>query len=441
MGRHRQLKGPTEARIEHLDTTGAGRGQTDGGESVRVPGTWPGERISFEPQAVSQKGLHHGHLLQVLDASSDRTNSPCARFLSCSGCDLLTLSYSAQLRHKAALVADKLSSLGGEMEEIVPSPQQKGYRAHAKWVLSEGRILGSYQARSHQVIDMSGCIVHAPALEEMADGLRIYLAGNPADPALRYILARCTSSMDQVLVTLVAEREGFSGRKALVNYLRTHASVNQLDLHLNQSAGNALIDGQGKTVELFKKAETISAVGQAGQQLRSEAFTQINPQGAKELYQQVVRYLEPSKKRVLDLYSGSGGIALTLAAAGARQVEAVEKIEAAVLAGRAVAQQASVPVRFHHGPAAEAANLFVGDSFDAVVVNPPRKGLDTGTRAALAQLGFEDLVYVSCNPETLARDLELLSEILEVKKAVAVDMFPQTRHVETVVWAKRKIAD
>lgn len=434
------------ARIEALDEAGVGIGQTPEGHPVVVPGTLPGEDIELAVEHVgrSEGGRkHYGRLWSLKRASSDRVPSPCRKFLICGGCDLLHLSTTAERAFKRRRLADALGRALDEVEPLLASPRDLHYRAVAKLVVGPRGELGSYAVRSHRVVDMRGCKVHAPVIERVAETVRRALSEGLEFQGMRYLVLRAALPRDVVHATLVVNREGLASEDAWLEVLARHAEVAEVWRHVNDDPGDAIF-ADGPTRCLHRGRSAVGRVGTAEQHLASGAFAQVNPGAAARLYEKVVELIAPEGRRVLDLYSGSGGIALSLLAAGAEEVLGIERTRSAVEAARAAAQGYQGRGRFEVAPVEEVATFLrtkdagplapgEGGGFPAWVLNPPRKGLAPEVIRALIELRPAQVVYVSCSPESLARDLASLAETFTATSVTPVDMFPQTRHVEAVV--------
>lgn len=414
---------------------GVGRSSSSPELSVLVPGVLPGELASVRVDHVDRAARAYATLVSVSSAAPARVPSPCARFLDCSGCDLLHASPDFALEAKRARVARALG--GVAVDAVVPSPRALGYRALAKLVVGPGGVLGSYRARSHDVAEMQGCVVHAPEVERVVEAIRACSLS-----ALRYVLVRASISEGRALVVLVG-RSASSGAeaRAVASALAPREDVAAVYFHENDSSGDELL-ARAPFTPIFDRGPIYEAIGALRYKLEPGAFAQVNPLAAAELYARAVALAAPDGARVLDLYSGSGGLALALARAGAASVTAVESVGPAVQAGIASAALNAVSsVRFVHARAEDAPL----EDFEVVMLNPPRKGAAPAVLARVASLrdpagrsrfGPERIVYVSCNPDTLARDVALL-EAYALAKVVPVDLFPGTRHVETIALLQR----
>lgn len=426
-----------EVAIDALDDAARGIGSARGWP-VSLPGTLPGERARAELVHVDRRGRGHARLLEVLDASPDRLDPGCRQFLRCGGCELLHASPELRRAYLRAYVASALSLPLERVDPVVESPRRLGYRALAKLVVGPGGSLGSYAPRSHEVADMAGCRVHAPEVERIADLLRSrpeLLTG------VRYVLIRASLTEGRALVTVVVRAPVVLERLAAL--LGAREDVAGLFVHENDSPGDELL-GRGPIVPIFSKGEVHDRFGLVRQRLQPGAFAQVNPLAAGELYRRVVELADAGGEGVVDLYSGSGGIGISLALAGARRVVLVEELRAGVEAARVTALENGVAdrVEAREGTVEEVSRAITGSGghFGVVTLNPPRKGASPEVLASITRLAPARVVYVSCNPETLGRDLVALAQGtgLMLSTVTPVDLFPATRHVETIALLARE---
>jgi 23S rRNA (uracil1939-C5)-methyltransferase len=448
VGRARELSARVVLDVEGpLGVDGAALARDAQGRPVTVVGGLEGERVEATLIHVSGRGRRFARVERVLGARSpDRVPSPCPHFLRCGGCDLLHVSAPRVAQMKAEHVAATLRAAGVEADvaPLAAAPRGDGYRALAKLVVGPGGALGAYAAYSHDVVDLAGCRVHAPVLEAIAAEVRAAIAAEPALAAgLRYVVLRGAildaTPARRVVVTLVAWTADAPVVRALGLALGARADVARVVLHVNAQPGDALLDHAQADEVLVHHAWPEERLGDVVQSLESGAFAQVNPAMAARLYAEAVAWADARGRRALDLYAGSGGLTLTLLAQGAAHVTAVERVPAATAALARAAERLGVePTRLDVATADVAAWLAAGDAPlpERVIVNPPRRGLGPEVTARLVARGLDTLVYVSCAPDSLARDLAALGP-LEAVRAAPFDLFPGTRHVETIVFARR----
>jgi 23S rRNA (uracil1939-C5)-methyltransferase len=389
----------------------------------------------------------------------------CVHRVACGACSLMHLRYGDQLAVKRARVATSASrhpALGAlAVREAVGAEPRSGYRARAKVMVAEGARVGLFGVKGdHEVVDTPGCIVLSPLLsrvfalhrrliaddEERVGGALAPSAGRPPTSGLLAIDAREVTSggAPAALVTwVIARGPGFK----LESYRTAAAALREA---MPDVLGVALNFHEGDTPQVLGKETLLlsgqswanDAVGSAVHRATFGSFVQAHRGQAARIHAVIASAVLEGRDRpvrVLDLYGGSGAIALSLAAAGA-DVTMVESFGPAVEHARESARAAGLPLTAERGDVAVAlAELGRrGRAFDAAVVNPPRRGLDPLVRARLAALGLETVVYVSCQPETLARDLDHLARLgLAAEELLPFDMIPLTEEVETVAVLRR----
>ncbi|MBI4819894.1 MAG: class I SAM-dependent RNA methyltransferase [Deltaproteobacteria bacterium] len=439
MGRPRKLKpgALVEVEIESLDSNVVGHGKTATGESVEVIGALPGESVTARIEHVTGSGRTFARLDSVLRPSNERRPSPCPHFqgdprapkLACGGCDFLHVDRDFELRVKKAKIE---AALGVAVEPPLGRRPELGYRALAKLV-ADGTTLGSYAPWTHSVASMDGCPVHAPIVEQLAARARTSL-GHIECPDLRFVLIRAALATSRVVVTLVVRSLSAKGSRALAVALGELPEVARVILLENDRADDVIV-GDGPMELVVDRGPVFDRIGPVELELAGPAFAQVNPSAAAELYERVATALL-GRSPIADLYAGSGGIGLTLAHKGATVFE----VEANVAAARAIARSAeamglSELVRVLAARVEDALSDL--PKLEAIVINPPRKGASLEVLREVMKRAPVRLVYVSCNPDSLARDVaRMRAECeFEVGSATPVDLFPKTRHVETVLVA------
>lgn len=398
-------------------------------DPVVVAGALPAERIRARVDHVVKSKRVYATLTAVESASPSRRAVACPQFLVCGGCDLLHADLAFQHDFKRRTVAEALGVELAQVDPVLHAPEEFGYRAFAKFVVGPRGELGSYRTRSHEVVSMEGCVVHAPIIEAVADELRPLLLGT-RPKELRYVLMRASLTTQQVVVEFVVSDEDAPETRRLAKALfeACPAAVRTM-LHVNDAQDDALrSDRPSEFLQSGGRVE--ETIGGLSFDLESGAFAQVNPRAAALLYARVTDMIAPAGKRIIDLYAGSGGIALTLARVGAAEVHAIDSQAEGVAAIEASCAKNGITNVVGRVGTAEAAQW---PKADAMVVNPPRKGLSIRVAERVCERVPADLVYVSCAPKSLARDLAALSVAYDIAGITPVDLFPQTRHIETVV--------
>ncbi len=421
-----------EVRLTGLDAEGAAVGRVDD-LTVHVAGGAPDERVSVR---VEHRSPHRADvwatLLKVVEPSAARVAPACPAYGSCGGCRLEHLDYAAQLAWKTSLVRELLSPLSSEVAACVPSPRPLGYRNREKRVFAEvagRRVLGAYAPRTHDVVDLAGCRVSEPPLDEVAAALCARLQNvrpHSDGGTLRYAVIRVNHAGQVLLVLITATREFPDGESLARDLVTARPELVGVVQNLNDSDGNVL---QGaEDWPLYGVATLEERVGPVRLRLSPTSFFQANREIATRIYSDArdAANLDGSE-RVVDAYCGVGGLALTLAP-GAREVLGIESHAASIADARASAElNGAANARFEVGDAAEKLQRYHAD---VVVLNPPRKGC---APELLSAIEARRILYVSCNPDTLARDLSLLAARgYRLERAQPYDMLPQTSHVEVL---------
>ena len=438
-----------EVDIMRLDADGVGIGRHDGKDFI-VAGAYPGEKVTATIEAKGQFRLI-GRLRRVLKAHPQRIAKRCDSLTSCQGCPLLCLDEAAQFEIKQIRIRSAFNQYpllkGLEIAPIWSAPEPFGYRTNAKLVFGRkrGKVqLGLYRRGTHDVVDLVGCPLHHPLINRIVAVVReevekqeVYVYdAEKGRGLLRYLLIRVSPSRNKAMVTLVVAERDLKQlphlAKALQKRIPEVVSVQQ---NVNATTGNIIVGRD--TQRLAGVTDLLDQVGDIRLQLAPASFFQVNHAQAARIYQLVREWasLKPNETAV-DLYCGIGGIALHLARDAGR-VYGVESVEEAVKNARSNALLNDLRnCIFIAGDAEEVLEDLCTEiqSAEVVVLNPPRSGCHPQVLKVVAALQPRTLIYVSCNPETLANDLNLLHSLGYAADAVQpVDMFPQTAHVETVV--------
>ena len=436
--------------IDSLDAEGVGTANIDR-RTALVQGAFPTETVVVE---VEHQGRTHTYtrLLKILRRSPIRTaQAGCSLELSCLGCPLISMQYPAQLEFKQQRVEkairEHIPAADFSVLPVLPAQETLGYRTSAKLVFSRQRgklLLGLYRRGSHDVIDISQCPVHHPLINRIAAIVRDDVARqqisvyNPRHKRglLRYLLIRVSPDNNRALVTFVSNYKDFQELPKLAKKLTKKVpEVIGVHQNINSSAGNVILGNE--TIKLLGHPDLIEQVGDIRLHIAPESFFQVNTRQAAVMYALIRDWANlTGKETLVDLFCGIGGIALSLASA-ARKVTGIEVVPEAVRNATANADLNRLTnCRFIAGDAtAELQRLAASTSApDLVTVNPPRKGCGEELIKQFLDLRPNQIIYVSCDPDTLGQDLKPLVESgYRIKHLQPVDMFPQTAHIETIV--------
>lgn len=430
------------ARIEGYSSEGLGIARIDG-QVVFVHGAVRGELCRVLVMKVL-KNAAFGKVTELLEPSPERREPDCPYYGRCGGCDFRHLSYREELWAKRQRVQDALTRLGGsdvEVEEILGAADPLYYRNKSQYPVSAGKV-GFYRARTHDVVDIEHCLIQKPQADAAAAALRDYMR-DFAVPSydektgrglLRHLYVR-TNRRGESLVCVLANGERLPHEEELVGRLRRAVpDCVGVVLGVNTRRGNTIL---GERYRTLWGADTLEdELCGLTFRLSVPSFYQVNRDQAEVLYRKAVEYAGlTGGELVVDLYCGAGTITQVMAG-GAGRVIGAEIVPEAIEDARENARRNGIEnVEFFCGDAAQLAADFAGRGLrpDVICVDPPRKGLAPEAIAAAAQMAPQRVVYVSCDPGTLGRDVKRFAEYgYRVQRAAACDLFPRTRHIETV---------
>ena len=435
-----------EATVTDYTEEGQGVAHVEGCV-VFLPNAVAGERVKLRIEKA-RKTWAAGKIVEILERSPHRVNRACPVAKLCGGCDFWHLDYEEETRLKAQRVTDCLNRIGGENLERLPilaAPTCEGYRNKAQYPVAweKGRAYaGFFKAGTHQVVENTRCRI----LPEEADRIKAivmdYVNTNRVpvyDEAthrglLRHIYVRRGAVSGQILVCLVVNGNGLPKVSGLIDALKAVPGFTTLVLSVNTKKGNAVLGD--KFVTLYGPGYIEDTLCGLNFRLSARSFYQVNHPQAQRLYREAISLAQITKEDlVLDLYCGVGTITLAMAAA-AGKVIGVEVVPQAVEDARENAVRNGIENAEFFCADAGAAALELeakGIRPDIITVDPPRKGLNADAIEAIDRMDPRRLVYISCDPATLARDVALLKERgFTLQKALAADLFPRCSHVETV---------
>ena len=447
-------KGRTyELQIDRLGTSGEGVGRYEN-FTVFVPNALPGENVSVTIEEV-KNSYARGRIKQILHESVDRVAPLCELYEECGGCQLQHLSYEAQLHAKRAQVADALIHIGKlpqiPVMETLRAEEPWNYRNKMQFPIgrNSGKIvIGCFAQGSHRIINTENCHIQraennnlANAAREIAEQLHIPVYNEDTHKGvLRHIVGRVGRSNDLMAIIVTATKQ-LPRAKDFVRMMRERLP-NLVSVHQNiQTYRNNVIMGRD-TQLLWGRPTIIDSLGRLNFHISPRSFFQVNTRQAERLYEQALSYADlHGTETVIDAYCGTGTITLFLAQK-ARKVYGIEIVQPAILDARKNARDNNVKnAEFIVGDATSVMPALYEQGIrpDVVVVDPPRAGCTENVLRTFANMKPQRIVYVSCNPATLARDLAILKELGYLAQEVQpVDLFPQTSHVENVCLLRKQ---
>ncbi len=414
---------PTETvTIDKLVYEGHGLSRLGSGELVFVPFTAPGDAVSIR-LAERRKKVCFGEVVEIANPAAERVKPPCSVFGTCGGCHWQHLSQPAQLDWKQRIVSESLERIG-KFNNVKVSPciaaNTWHYRNKVEWVV-DTRVLpariGYLRYRSHEMVPFEHCWI----IPERWTALAHWLAENlPQGLAVRHIQVK-SNRQDNILLSFMGE-ELASGLSPLIA---------KLTAAFSEIIG-VMIQESGRWTALFGESSMTETLGAHRYIITPGSFFQVNPPVAEQLLA-LLSEVAVHSSSLIDLYAGSGLFSIHLNE-GYSRILAIESSSEAVRNGKANLEMNNIShIQFQQGDAVKTLST-LAETFDSAILDPPRTGCEADVMDWLATHIQQQIIYVSCNPTTLARDLQkLTAQGWKIDRVQPFDMFPQTYHVETVV--------
>lgn len=437
-------------RAEIMDYTADGSGVAKiEGMAVFVPNAAVGDQCDLRILKVN-RNLAFGRIERLIIPSRDRIEPACPVAGKCGGCCFQHISYEAELRAKEKKVVEALKRLGGVegvLTGITGAPETTHYRNKAQYPVGqneEGTYTGFYRPHSHDIVRTDCCLIQNERADRLAaavcawmDACKIEAYNEETGKGLiRHIYVRTGAVSGETHLCLVATRGKLPAHENLIRRLtEIEPSLTGIVLNVNKRGDNVIL-GE-RTVTLWGEPTLQDSLCGNVFRLSPHAFYQVNHDQTERLYACALEYAGlTGRETVIDLYCGAGTITLALAAKAGRVI-GVEIVPEAVENARENAARNDVQnVEFICADAGQAAMLLAerGEQPDVLTVDPPRKGLDEQTIEAIGRMAPPKIVYVSCDPATLGRDVKRLAAFgYQTASAHAFDLFPRTKHVEVVI--------
>lgn len=420
------------------------------GKRVHAHGVLPGETARIKVVNVGRYDCHT-KLLKLVQASPERVLSPpCAVTRACDSCPLIVMKYPAQLRLKQELIKREMGRYPALADVIMhaplASPSPLNYRNSAKLAVAgtfTSPVIGIYARHSHDVVDIGDCALHHPLINKIVRAVRQGITKGKVpvyhpktgNGLLRYLVVRVSEATNSAMVVFVTAWRSYNEIHHLTKFVTERVpEITVVAQNVNASTGNVIL---GKDDVFLTKQKTITEeIGSITFAISPRSFFQVNTSGANLLYGKVREWAElTGKETVVDLYCGVGGISLFLADR-AKQVHGIELVETAVQDADFNARLNRVGnCEFEAGDAGELLKELREEveRVDVMVLNPPRKGCEETVLRNAAALRPGKIIYVSCSPQSLARDLDILAKLgYRTREIQPVDMFPNTAHIENV---------
>ncbi|WP_270182715.1 23S rRNA (uracil(1939)-C(5))-methyltransferase RlmD [Alkalihalobacillus sp. CinArs1] len=436
-----------EVEFKDLSHDGAGVAKVEG-YTLFVPYGIPGEKARVKV-VKTKKGYGFGKILDVIEESEERNTPPCPIFYKCGGCQTQHITYDSQLKFKHKQVKDVMERIGKidvPIHDVLGMEDPWRYRNKAQVPVGEeeGKIVaGFYQQRSHKIIDMDQCLIQEQENDHVLKvvkgiaekyGIRAYDERTHRG-TLRHVVAKYGKQTKDVMVVLVTKQKDLPNRKNIIRDITKQVpGVKSIVQNINPKRTNVVFGDETRV--LWGTDYIYDTIGDIKFAISARSFYQVNPDQTKVLYDQALQYAGlTGEETVIDAYCGIGTISLFLAQK-AKKVYGVEIVPEAIEDAKRNAELNGITnAEFEVGEAETILPMWKkqGIEPDVFVVDPPRKGCDESLLETILEMKPKKVVYVSCNPATLARDLRILEDGgYETKEVQPVDMFPHTTHVECV---------
>ncbi len=403
-----------------------------------------------------KKNCAYAKLINIISASPIREEPICKSYYRCGGCNLQHISYKAGLEFKKNKVKSCLERIGGFknifVEPTIGLEEHFNYRNKAQMPVGEdnnGIKIGFYEKRSHNIIDCRQCCIQNKANEKIIEAVRKFIEEYNIKPydekthtgIIRHIITRVGEKTGEILVSIVINSENLKHSDSLIKtLLYADKNIVGIVLNINKERTNVIMGDRIKVI--WGKGYITDYIEGLKFEISSLSFYQVNPRQTEVLYKKVLEFAQlKGDETVIDAYCGIGTISLFLARK-AKKVYAIEIIEQAIEDAKRNALINGIEnTEFFVGKSEQVIKSLYsekGINADVIVVDPPRKGCDFRLLETISQMKPKKVVYVSCDPATLARDLKILCQNgFEIKKVQPVDMFCMSSHVECVVLMSR----
>ncbi|KXG74925.1 23S rRNA (uracil(1939)-C(5))-methyltransferase RlmD [Thermotalea metallivorans] len=442
-----------EVHIEDIGHNGEGIGRIEG-FTVFVDGGVPGDDLRVKIQLV-KKNYAMGKMIKLLNPSPHRIAPVCSIAHQCGGCQIQHIDYREQLRLKTNIVKANIERIG-KLEGVVvhdalgmEKPSRYRNKAQFPVGIVDGKVVvGFYKKGTHDIVDTGSCYIQHEINDHIIEIVKQYMTRYKVSAydettgkgLIRHILTKVGFTTGEVMVVLITNGREMPHKEQLIQQL-THEipEIKSIVQNINTQRTNRILGDE--CILLYGEDKIVDYIGNLKFYISPLSFFQVNPMQTKVLYEKALEYADlKGEETVFDVYCGIGTISLFLAQK-AKKVYGIEAVDAAIQDARENARINGIKnAEFYVGKAEEVVPQLYkqGITADVVVVDPPRKGCDAQVLDTIVKMKPERVVYVSCNPSTLARDLKYLDEkgykTIEVQP---VDMFPHTAHTESVVRIER----
>lgn len=439
--------------VEKLTNLGLGLAKIDG-LVVFIENSCPGDKLKIKITKLN-KNFANGKIIEILEPSKHRTNAFCPMQKVCGACQLQFIDYEYQLELKTTIVKETLRNIAGldiEVPKTIGSPKIKNYRQKIQYPVSETKnskriLAGYYKPSSHEIVNIKYCPIQPSNCDDIIEFIRqrafdFGISGfieKKHSGDLRHIVIRSSEKTEKSLVVLVVNATKIFDR--LKDFAQSifdeFESVQGVCVNYNSKKTNVILGKKSECIcgNDFVEEQILDKIFKIG----PNTFFQINPKSAENIFSYVKNYIANnfSQPLVLDAYAGITSFGIIVSDVCSKVVSVEENKQACDLAKTVVTSNKVKNVEIHNQ---DAALFFKNErrTFDVIILDPPRKGCTVESLNETCRLCNDTIIYVSCNPATLARDLKHLKEIgWELESIQPFDMFPHTYHIENVAIIKK----
>lgn len=422
---------------------------------IFIPYALKGEKVKVKILKVTTSHAY-GKIIEIIVKSENRVQEDCSTYKKCGGCNLRHIDYSETLKIKKSNVESCLKKVNLKdikINDCIGMKMPLYYRNKLQYpvgISENGNpVMGVFTERSHNIIDTKECKIQNQECQIIANDIFKFITENNIDVyneknlkgTIRHIIIRIGIKTNEIMVILVTNEKKINKEKELIQYLtRKHKEIKTIVKNINNKNTNVILGKENEV--LYGNGYIYDFLGDYKFKISPMSFYQVNPIQTEVLYNKAIEYANlTGTETIFDLYCGIGTIGL-FASKHASKLYGIEIIEQAIQDAKENAEINNVKnAEFFAGDVEKLLPEFIKKQNimpDVIFIDPPRKGLDETTIKTILSIKPKKMVYISCNPATLARDLSKLIEAYNIKEITPVDMFPYTSHVECVTVLYRK---
>lgn len=434
-----------KVKIESISSDGNGVAHINQ-VAVFIENTVPNDVAEVEITDI-KKSFAIAKLVRIITPSEHRIEPKCPYFYDCGGCKLQNTSYIQQVEEKKNIIKNAIQRIGKvdsfELDDFIEATSEFGYRNKVIFHFDDDKC-GFYKEGSHNVVEIPKCLLCTDDMSRVVQEICAYARDNKIPyynesthtGILRRVFIRRTSTGEMMVVVSI-NADTLKNTEDLINRLKK-LSVVSLYINIDKRRKSTMLSNDNRL--LFGKETLYEEVMGVRFKVSPQSFFQVNYEQMQRLYQRALQYADIGKNdNVIDVYCGAGTISL-IASGLAKKVIGVEKVKEAIADANENAELNGIEnARFYANSASEIVPRLTNERADIVILDPPRTGSDEKTLSAILKMAPKRIVYISCNPSTLARDLKILSDGgYTINKSTGIDMFPQSQHIECCVELCRK---